>query len=256
MTYYTSIRSIDSNKRTTKAVLRKVIVDENGKIVNRNPSKEELKGLQIEQYDKRCEPKEYNPKYTDKELLDYLKVFYEEYGRVPVKRDFNNNPRYPNFATYQTRFRSWSNALKLVGFDVESMVKKGVIETPLQKARLTEIMVLNHFKQHPVDLAGENCNSHCDGICPNGKIYDVKSSKFYTDKMRWAFVTRNKYKEEIEIYYLLAFNSDRTKLEYAWRIPGEIVESDQFHVGLNTNYEFNVKNMKEYDITDKFNSIW
>lgn len=39
---------------------------------------------------------------------------------------------------------------------------------------LVEIIVRDRFKRHPVDLAGENKGSHCDGICPNGKNYDVK----------------------------------------------------------------------------------
>lgn len=120
------------------------------------------------------------------------------------------------------------------------------------RGRQAEIKVLNHFKQYPTDLAGENSNSHCDGICPNGKTYDVKSSKFY-DEGRYRFSIRNKYKEEIEIYYLLAFNKDWTKLEYVWRVPGEIVETNMFCVGMNPCYKFFVGNMDKYDITDKFN---
>jgi len=200
-------------------------------------------------------PKERVKKYTDEELLDYLIRFYKKYGRAPVIEDFKNNPEYPSPATYWNRFGNWSNALKLVELDVESMVKKGVIENEYQKGRLGEIIVRDHFKQHPVDLAGENCLSPCDGICPNGKTYDVKSSKFYTDRTRWDFQIRNKYKEEIEIYYLLGFNEDYTKLDYGWRIPGEMAEGYHFYVGLNPDYKFNIENMKEYDITHKINGI-
>ncbi len=35
-----------------------------------------------------------------------------------------------------------------------------------------------------------------------------------------------------------------------------IVEKDNFQVGLSNNYKFNVKNMKEYDITYKFKDIF
>lgn len=226
-----------------------VIVNEDGKVVNKNPSKEELKGLEKEPrkpYDTR---KKYK-KYTDEQLLLYLIQFYEKYGRPPTETDFTNNPEYPNFSTYQERFGSWSNALKLVGLDVESMVKKGIVETTNQKARLGEMIVRDHFKNHPIDLAGENCNSSCDGICPNGKIYDVKSSVLYMEYKYYSFNTRNKYKEEIEIYYLLGFNEDYTKLEYGWRIPGEIIEGNHFYIGSTHRSEFNVKNMKQYDITN------
>lgn len=37
----------------------------------------------------------------------------------------------------------------------------------------------------------------------------VKDGKIY-----WDFSTRNRYKEEIEIYYFVAFNEDWTKLEH------------------------------------------
>jgi len=244
-TKYTSKRYIDGK-------VRHIIVDENGKITNRNPSKEELKDLEEESY---TEKRRNKPIYTNEELLEYLRQFYKEYKRIPVRRDFENNPGYPYYKTYTKRFGSWSNALKLVGLDVDSMVKNGIIETNNQKARLAELKVINHFRQHPIDLAGENCINPCDGICPNGMNYDVKSSKFYTDKMRWKFGTQNEYREEIEIYYLLGFNEDYTELKYAWRVPGEIVERDNFIVGTNSNYEFNVENMKEYDITEKFKNI-
>lgn len=39
-----------------------------------------------------------------------------------------------------------------------------------------------------------------------------------------------------------------------WRVPGEIVEKDDFHVGMNP--QFNIENMKEFDITDKFKDIF
>lgn len=189
--------------------------------------------------------------YTDEELLDYLDRFYYENERVPVAIDFINNPEYPNCGTYQYRFGSWSNALKLVGLDVDTMVKQGIVVTTNQKARLAEIMIRDHFKKNPVDLSGQNQNSPCDGICPNGKMYDVKSSKLYKGT-HWRFRTDNKYKEEIEIYYFLAFNKDYTKLEYTWRVPAEIVEKDNFYIGLNPSYEFDFEEMEEYNITDRF----
>ena len=192
--------------------------------------------------------------YTDNQLLWYLIKFYVKYGRPPGIMDFRNNPDYPSPETYIKRFKSWSNALKLVELDVESMVRKGIIETIDQKRRFSEMIVRDHFKEKPVDLAGENCHSHCDGICPNGKYYDVKSSGLHNDT-QYIFGTNNKYKEKIEIYYLLAFNEDYTKLNYGWRIPGEIVEKDRFLVGLGYRAKYNIGNMKQYDITDKLNTV-
>ena len=36
-----------------------------------------------------------------------------------------------------------------------------------------------------------------------------------------------------------------------WRVPGEMVEKDNFYIGLNSGYEFNIENMKEFDITEQ-----
>jgi hypothetical protein len=138
------------------------------------------------------------------------------------------------------------------------MVKKGIVETEDQKARFSEIIIRDSFDNPSVDLAGENKCSSCDGICPNGKIYDVKSSKLHkiVDYGEfYGFYMINKHKDEIEIYYLLGFNKDYTKLEYGWRIPGEIVESGTFYIRINSYYEFNVENMKQYDITDELREI-
>ena len=194
--------------------------------------------------------------YTNEQLLWYLIQFYEKYGRPPTEKDFTNNSEYPSYATYVNRFESWSNALKLVGLDAESMVKNGILLTNQQKARLGEIIIRDHFEKNPKDLAGENQNSPCDGICPNGRIYDVKAVKLHNTY--YQFSTKNKFKEEIEIYYFLAFNEDWTKLKYGWRVPGEIVDSDNFLVGavLTTrSHKFDIYNMKEYDITKKLDSV-
>lgn len=242
MIYYTSIRPIDGKAK-------KVIVDENGKVINRYPNKDDLIGINKEPRKNRdttiC---------AKQELLNKLRQFYDEYKRPPTSRDLINNPEYPGFRTYQQHFGSFQKALKLVELDVDSMVKVGILETCQQKARFAEIMVLNHFKEYPIDLAGNNCNSSYDGICPNGKSYDVKSSKFDTKKKCYVFGTNNVYREEIEIYYFLAFNENWTKLDYAWRIPGEIIEDNNFYVGLKRS-KFNIENMVEYDITDKVKDI-
>lgn len=64
---------------------RWVIVDETGKILNDNPKKIELKNL-------KCVPIPKNKyKYTDEQLLSYLRQFYEEYGRIPIQNDLTND---------------------------------------------------------------------------------------------------------------------------------------------------------------------
>lgn len=78
--------------------------------------------------------------------------------------------------------------------------------------------------------------------------------------MVWSFSTRNEDKDDdkeaIQWYYFAAFNHDYTKLIYMWRVPGEIVDKDTFYVGMYNGYEFNIENMKKYDITDEFKKFY
>lgn len=200
--------------------------------------------IELAKLDKLKGKKKRKLEYTDDELLDILRQFYNETGRIPVGNEFG----IPGTATYRRRFRSWSNALKLVGLDVDTMVKKGILVNCDQKARKAEILVRDHFKNNPVDISGDNKNSPCDGICPNGKIYDVKSSSLLEHKgwLFWLFNIKDKDIGNIDIYYCLAFNEDYTKLIYAWRIPGKMIKKD-FYVSLSSAKS----DMKEYEITDK-----
>jgi hypothetical protein len=269
---YKSDRIIDGRRR-------KVIV-EDGKIINKEPSKEELKSVEVEPYIKNrklytdgellellvqfykdtgivptsadfgSSPKypsieTYRKRfggwnraieiaglwdnhikrqlYTDEELLEFLRQFYKENNKIPMMRDFANSNKYPDPGTYQIRFGSWENARRMVGLDVDTMVRNGFLECSMHKARLFEIFVLEHFStEDAIDLSGDNCGSFADGICPNGKIYDAKSSKLH-DGGYWLFITNNEYKEEIEYYYFGAFNEDFTELEHVWRVPKKIV---------------------------------
>ena len=192
--------------------------------------------------------------YADDELLKYLVLYYEENGRPPAKRDFINNPKYPSSSTYIRRFGSWQKALKLVCLDTDSMIMKGIIKTDDQKARLAEILVREHFSGRVIDLSGDNRNSPCDGICPKGEPYDVKSSKLYHNN-RWDFGLDNSSKNKIEWYYLLAFNEDYSKLEYAWRIPAwEFME--YIEKGRLTVYKSQIEDMKQYEIIDRLMPIF
>ena len=289
---------------------RWIVVDENGKAVNKNPSGKELKSLQImgsqkervfytdEELLNRLEvyyekngrvPRAIDfpnsptylkrfgswnnalklagldnrekcgrsDKYTDEELLLFLIIYFEENGKVPTKDDFVNNLACPDYQNYRSHFGSWGNALKLVGLDTDTLVKKGILETTNQKGRWVEIIVRDNFEKEPIDLAGSNINSPHDGVCPNGQTYEVKSAKLLTiGKWRgWPFGTHNKDKDDdteaIQWYYFAAFNEDYTELYHMWRVPGEIVETTSFVIGMYGGM-FCIDNMQEYDIIDKF----
>lgn len=138
------------------------------------------------------------------------------------------------------------------------MVTKGVLETCQQKARFAEMIVIDHFKKHPIDLAGANYTSPCDGICPNSLPYDVKSSRFYKiSRGFYVFTFGNVYKDEIQILYLIAFNEDYTELKHAWRIrTWEFVDKEKIYIGQTNKSEFNIENMKQKEITDSIRNIF
>lgn len=180
--------------------------------------------------------------YDDGELLDLLKQYHEEYGKIPSQLNFMNNLEYPNFKTYINHFGSWSNALKLVGFDVDSVVKEGKLPSGYHKGRLGELLVFNSFKDKnkAVDLSGTNCNSIFDGLCPKGKSYDVKTASLvfnekYIDSGGFAFHLRNREIKKIDYFYLVAVDEEYTKVYYIWLIPRKDIENvkDTLYISLS-----------------------
>ena len=235
--------------------LRWVIVDDDGKVVNNNPSEDELKGLEKEPrkaYDTMLGKRR---KYTDEQLKNELRQFEKEHGRPPTTEDFANNHGYPSVNTYINRFGSWLNGLIGAGLSVDLMSKRG----NRYRGRQSEIAILNHLENKPVDLSGENSNSYCDAVDPSDGLYDVKSSKLRVGGY-YVFCTMNKdkddNKEAIQWYYLVARNDDGS-VAYLWKVPGEIVEKDDFRVSINSwsRIKFTVENMKQYDITDKLRDV-
>lgn len=202
-------------------------------------------------------------RYIDEDLLKYLIQFYEENGSPPTELDFYKNPKFPNRSTYTRRFGSWRKALKIVGLDVDSMVRRGVIKTSEQKGRLGEIFVLDHFEEiGSIDLSGENRKSSCDGICPKGYNYDVKTAYFDENRFNhhWTFKLNGTNIYENECFYLLAFNKDFTGLMFAWRIPTldlmEDIEKGYIQIGSNKNYEHNSENLRGYEITERIKHVF
>lgn len=192
-----------------------------------------------------------NSRYTDNELINYIKKFYIENGKPPSITDFNGNLNYPSHQTFVYRFGTWNNVLKLAGFDVDTLVKKGIMECSYHKGRAFEMIVSKSFKKDSSDLSGQNCNSPFDGICPKGYNYDAKSSKLKTSVANgskgWFFHFRNKQINIIEYFILGGFNEDYTKLLHIWMIPLSFVNGrDTVYIG-----QVSINNFKEYEITDR-----
>lgn len=145
---------------------------------------------------------------------------------------------------------------KISYLDIDTIIEKDILNKEIIQnrhiSRFFEILVKEHLGQESIDLSGKNCISPFDGICPNGNIYDAKCSALIKETF-WYYHFLNKRKEDIEYFYLGAFNKDYTKLIHVWRVPGEIIEENAIRIGLKNNYKYNVNNMKEYEITEIFN---
>lgn len=181
-------------------------------------------------------------KITDEELLGALLSIYEENGESPTERNLINNPKYPSIRPYISRFGSFEKAKKLVSLDLDSTIKKGIIETTDQKGRLAEIHVLKYDEKESIDLSGENHLSFADGISKSG-VYDVKSSKLHKEKY-WEFPLD----KVIDFYYLLAYDNEHNILLHKWKITGDFIDKNSIRIGIDNRYIYNLKNMKEYEI--------
>ena len=67
--------------------------------------------------------KVFSRKYTDEELLDYLRDYNNTYG-FPETTCFNDNKDVPCFQLYYLKFGSWTNALNLAGIKIPQEKQK------------------------------------------------------------------------------------------------------------------------------------
>lgn len=109
MKRYKSYRIIDGKPKW-------VILDDNMNIVDKDPSKAELKYITPELYKKET--------YSEGYLLGLLMHFNKNEGRPPRMEDFTNNPKYPSFHTYQNIFGGWNNAIAKAGLLTNQRSKK------------------------------------------------------------------------------------------------------------------------------------
>lgn len=186
-------------------------------------------------------------KYTDKELLECLKQFFDENDRAPTVRDFINNLEYPSTTVYTKRFGSWDKALKSVELDTDSMIRKGFLENSNQRSRLFELQIKEYLGNKVIDLSGQNHSNTFDGIY-KGEIYEVK----YSTLMRGRFY-QYLLDKCVDNYYLGAFNKDFENLKHVWKIPGDFRDGllGFLYVGVDNKYEHNIINMRKYEFNLK-----
>ncbi|PPD55257.1 MAG: hypothetical protein CTY12_01195 [Methylotenera sp.] len=68
-------------------------------------------------------------KHTKDSLLSTIKSFYEKHKRIPTAHETIQLPDFPRYKIFEYHFGSWSNALKLAGFDVTGKIYPDKIHT-------------------------------------------------------------------------------------------------------------------------------
>ena len=57
-------------------------------------------------------------RYTQEQLIHFLKKLAKELKQTPTIRDMNKKKRYPSASTYSNRFKTWNKALKVAGLKI------------------------------------------------------------------------------------------------------------------------------------------
>jgi hypothetical protein len=70
-------------------------------------------------------------KYTNEQLIFYLKKLASELKRSPTIKDMDKKKKYPSASTYSKRFGSWNNSLRKAALEInvrKKYQKKELIE--------------------------------------------------------------------------------------------------------------------------------
>lgn len=57
-------------------------------------------------------------KYSDEDLINEIKRYYDEYGKVPTCNEIDKNAYFVNSNVIRNRFGSWNRAIQMAGFQV------------------------------------------------------------------------------------------------------------------------------------------
>lgn len=86
-------------------------------------------------------------RYRDEDLIEKIKRFYAEHGRIPLKREFNS------LRTFRERFGSWNNAIRIAGFDPNPILfaHKFIARDGHRCDSFTEMIIDNWFDDHGIE---------------------------------------------------------------------------------------------------------
>jgi sulfur relay (sulfurtransferase) DsrC/TusE family protein len=114
-------------------------------------------------------------KSDDEMLLNEIKRFVKEFGRVPIQKDFENLKGYPSRKTFSNHFGKFNNAIRLAGFEP---VNKDIAEKHEyyydENTRADMIIFLKEYYQE-------------HGKVPTTKELDENKCKYNRTNFRYVF---------------------------------------------------------------------
>ena len=82
-------------------------------------------------------PNQKRKSWTDDEIIQSIKLFVEEHGRVPLMTDFQNSGgQYPSASTVQRYFSSWNDAIEAAGFKPNQIKKEWTNDETIESIQL------------------------------------------------------------------------------------------------------------------------
>lgn len=161
--------------------------------------------------------------YTKEKLIQKIKEFVEQHGRVPTKSEFVHDPSYPDYVTYRDYFGTWNNAIKTSGYEPNErwFCSRDLFAKDGHRCKsISEIIIddwlfknnISHFREAPYPVGRYRCDFVVNSIFIEffglADTFDV--SPYYNEKTDKKREICGKYKIPlIELYEKDLYNLDQ-----------------------------------------------
>jgi hypothetical protein len=117
--------------------------------------------------------------YTKKEIINYIKLFYEKNNKIPTVKDWQNNLEYPTSEYVVKIFSSWNNAIEAAGFipninsqyGTRTIAKDGILYRSLAETYFVNNFLYEKEKYFYEIKYPEPYNKYYDFYLPERNLY-------------------------------------------------------------------------------------
>lgn len=236
-----------------------IIVDENGKIVNRNPSKEDLKGLNIEIGDHGNTRKE---KYNETNTCEFIETDGERCTEKLCPgnaRQFNINGKIVWYCEkHSGRYRatlpnSQNNTRKLIANFRNNNLS---VESPSGKGYISQKVTCIVRGIEDLNIKNDNFHSEIDHSKDSELgIIQSKSSFFNSLEGYWSSHVENEHNKNFDFLFYYCLSNNGKTIEQGYIFPKfEIMKSSSVTIykdpmrGYNRWYDkYRIKDIKPYN---------